>query len=63
MICNIRSLKSPIKRRSFSEEIITSSNEVFKDFATDMTVGMRMLGIPTRETAENHYKVKPTAGS
>jgi len=63
MICNIRSLKSRIKTRSFLKVIITSSNEVFKDFVSDMVVEIRMLGIPTRETAENNDTVKPTAGS
>jgi len=63
MICNVRSLKSRINTRSLLEEIITSSNEVFKDFVSDMAVGIRMLGITTRETAENNNRVKPTAGS
>jgi len=45
------------------EEIITSSNEVVNDFVSDMAVGIRMLGITTRETAENYDTVKPTAGS
>jgi len=49
--------------RSFLEEIITSSNDVFKDFVLDMAVESRMLGIPTRETTENNDTVKPTAGS
>jgi len=51
-----------MKTRSFLEAIITSSNEVFQDFVSDMAVEIRMLGIPTRETAENNDTVKPTAG-
>ena len=38
MIFKVRSLKSPIKPRSFLEEIITSNNEVFKDCISDMAV-------------------------
>jgi len=36
---------------------------VSKDFVSDMAVGIRKLGIPTRETTENNDTVKPTAGS
>jgi len=63
MICNVRSLKSRIKTLSFLEEIIASSNEVFKDFLSNMVVEIWMLGIPTRETAENSDIVMQTAGS
>jgi len=63
MICNEKLLKSQIKIHSFLEEIITSSNEVFKDFDSEMAVGITMLGIPTRETAENTDIVKLTEGS
>jgi len=63
MICNVRSLISQFKTRSFLEEIITSSNDVFTDFVSDMAVAIRMLGIPTRETAENNDTVKQTARS
>jgi hypothetical protein len=52
-----------MKIRSLLEEIITSSKEVFKSFESYMPVGIRMLGDPTRETAENNNKVKQTAGS
>ena len=52
-----------MKTCSFLEDIITSSNELFKDFVSDMAVEIRMLGIPTRETAENNDTVKTTAGS
>jgi len=46
-ICKVRSLKSRIKTRSFLEEIITSSEEVFIDFESDMAVGIRNLGDAT----------------
>jgi len=63
MICNVRSLISRVKSRSFLKDIITSSNEVFKDFVSDMAVEISTLGIPTRETAVNTDTVKPSAGS
>ena len=63
MICKVRSLKSRIKTGSFLEEIITSSNEVFKDCVSDMGVEIEKLGNPTRETAENNDTVKQIAGS
>jgi hypothetical protein len=45
------------------EEIITSSNEVFKDCVSDMVVEFGKLGIPTRESAENNNKVMQNVGS
>jgi hypothetical protein len=63
MICKVRSLKSRLKTRSFLEDIITSSNEVFKDCAFHMAVEIRKLVNPTRETAENNDTVKQIAGS
>jgi hypothetical protein len=45
------------------EEILTSSNEVFKDFESDMAVGIRKLGNLTRETAESTDTIQRTAGS
>ena len=63
MVCKVRSLNSRMKTRSFLEEIITSSNEVFKAYVSGMAVKIRMLGIPTHETAENHDTVKQTLGS
>jgi len=63
MICKVRSLKSQIKTRSFFEEIITSSNEVFKDFVPDMAEDIRKLGNTTQKTAENNDPVKETRGS
>jgi hypothetical protein len=45
------------------EEIIISSNEVFKDFEPDMAVDILKLGKPTGETAENNDTVKQTGGS
>jgi len=47
MICNVRSLKSRLKTRSLLDEIITSSNEVFKDCVSDMVVEIGKLGIST----------------
>jgi len=58
MICKVRSLKSQIKTRSFLEEIITSSNEAFKDLESDMVVGSRKLGNLTRNTAECYGRAK-----
>jgi len=63
MIYKVRSLKSRIKTGSFLEEMIISSNEVFKDFVCDMAVEMRKLGNTTPETAENNDTVKHTVGS
>jgi len=57
------SLKSWIKTRSFLEEIITSSNEMFKDCVSDMVVGIWKLGNPTWETAKSNIIFKQTAGS
>jgi len=37
--CKVWSLKSLIKTSSFFEDIITFSNEVFKDFVFDLAVG------------------------
>jgi hypothetical protein len=45
------------------EEIITSSNDVFKDFVSDMAVEIRNLGNLNQETAENNDTVKQIAGS
>jgi len=42
---------------------MTSSNEVINDFASDMAVEIRILGIPTQENAENNDIVKQTAAS
>ena len=36
---------------------------MFKDFESDMAVGIRNLGNPTRKTAEGNDTVKQTAGS
>ena len=58
MICKVRLLKSWIKTRSFLEEIITSSKEVFKDFEFDMTVRIRKLGNQTQKTAESNFIVQ-----
>jgi len=62
-ICNLGLLKSRIKTHSFLEEIITSSNEVFKDFVSDGVVGIMKLGNPTQETAKNNDTAKQTVGT
>jgi hypothetical protein len=63
MICNVRLVKSQIKTRSFLEEIITSSNEVFKHCVSDMVVEIGKLGNLTQEAAENNVTVTQIAGS
>ena len=63
MICKVRLLKSRIETRSFLEEIITSSNEVFKDFESDMVARIRTQGNQTAKTAECNDAVTQTAGS
>jgi hypothetical protein len=63
MISKVKLLKSRIKTRSFLEEIITSSNEVFKDCVSDMAAEIRKLGNPTCETAENNDTVQQIVGS
>jgi len=45
------------------EEIITSSNEVFKDCVSDMVVEIGKLGISTWETAKNNDTVTQNADS
>ena len=62
-ICKVRSLKSQIKTRSFLDKIITSSKVMFKDFESDMAVGIRNLGNATRKTTKANDTVKQTAGS
>jgi hypothetical protein len=59
----VRSLKLPIKTGSFVEVIITSSNEVFDDFKSNMAIGIRKLGILTQETAERNDTITQTVGS
>jgi len=63
IICNVRSLKSRMKTRSFLEKIITSNNEVFNDCVSDMVVEITKLGIPTPETAENNDTSTQNTGS
>jgi len=48
---------------SFWEEIISSSNEVFKNFESDMEVGIRTLGNATWETAESDFIEKQNVDS
>jgi len=52
-----------MKTRSFLDEIITSSNKVFKDFVSNVAVEIKMRGIPTRETAQHDDTAKQTTGS
>jgi len=62
MIWKVRSLKSQMETHFVFEDIITSSNEVFNDFHSDMAVRIRKLGNRTRETAELHVTVKQIPG-
>jgi len=48
---------------SFWEENLTSSNAVLKGYEYDMAFYMRMLGYPTRETAESNNTVQQTPES
>jgi len=52
-----------MNKHSSLEETITSSNEAFKDFESDMMVGIRQLDNLIRRSAENRITVKQTAGS
>jgi len=62
IVCEVWSLESCIKIRSFLEEIITSPKDVLKDSESDMAVGNRQLGNQTHDTAESNVKVKQTVG-
>jgi len=63
MIAKVWSLKSRTKTHSFLEEIIISSNEVFKDFVSYVAGEIGKVGNLTRKTAENNDTVKQTARS
>jgi hypothetical protein len=63
MICKVRRPKSRIKTCSILENIITSSNNVFKFYESGMAVEIRKLGNLTRETAKINVIPKQTAGS
>jgi len=63
MICKVRSLKLRIETGACFEQIITSRNEVFKDFESDMAGRIRMLGTQTGRTAKSNDTGKQTAGS
>jgi len=52
-----------MKARSSLDEIITSSNEVFTDFESDMAVGLGQLGNPIGKTAETNHTAKHAVGS
>jgi hypothetical protein len=58
MICNVRSLKSRIKTGSFSEHVITSSNNVFGEFVFDIGVGNGTLRNSTWFTVKGYVIVK-----
>jgi hypothetical protein len=62
MICKVRSLKSRIKTGSFVEEIITSGNEEFKDFESDVAVGNRKLHYPIKDTPKSNIIIKQRVG-
>jgi hypothetical protein len=64
MMCNVRAPKSQMTlTHSSLNEIITSSNKVFKDFESEMAVGSRKLGHPTWQAARSNVTIKQTAGS
>jgi len=63
MICKVRSLISWIQTHTFWEEIMTSSDEVLKDFESDMAVGIRKMGNPTWETTKRYVIRKQNAGT
>jgi len=63
MICNVRSLRSRIKTRSFLEEIIASSKAVLKDLEYDMAVRIRTLVDPTQKPGESDDTVNQTVSS
>jgi len=58
MIYNVRLLNSRTKTRSLFEDIITSSNMVFKDFESDIAVGNRNLGNSTWVTVKRYIIVR-----
>jgi len=51
-----------MKTHSFVEEIITSSNEVFNDFESDMAGEIRTLSDPFWGTSKDKDTVKQNAG-
>jgi len=63
MIYNVRLLKSRPKKRSFLQEIIPWSKELFKDLKSDIAVRISTLVDPTRETGEGDDTVKQSASS
>jgi hypothetical protein len=58
MIFSVRSLKSPLKRHELLDDILTSSYKVFKDFVSDMGVGIGKMGNPILKMSENLVVVK-----
>jgi len=58
MIVKVRSLKSRIMTGSFSEYIITSSNEIFIDWESNMVVGIWKLCNSSWETVKSNIIVE-----
>jgi len=63
MICKVRWLKSKIKTYSCLEDIITTSNKVFKVVECDIAEKIRKQGDTCWETAKSYVIVKYNAGS
>jgi len=61
MICKVRLLKSRIRICTYLEDIITSTNEVFKDLESDSTPGIQKPSSSTWEAVKRYvigkYKV------
>jgi len=58
MLCDVGLLKSRIKTPSFLDDIITSSNEVFIDWESDMVEGIWMLREFSWQTDEGYIIVE-----
>jgi len=61
-ICKARSLKPRIKTRSFLEQIIPSSNEVFKGFESNKEVVTRKLDNMPRGKGKSNFIVQQNVG-
>jgi hypothetical protein len=58
MICKVRSLESWIKTRSLFDDILTCSNEVFKDLVSDIVIGNCTLRNSIRVTIQKYVLVR-----
>jgi len=58
MICTVWLLKSPIKTCSFLQEIITSHNQIFNNFKSNIPIESTNLGTLPWEITENYVIVK-----